>query len=127
MFFGTFSGQIDKQKRICIPSEFRKALLDGHDSEGHIVYLKAYKEGIEIYPSWEIKAIYKEFTTKSLLDPRNRDEMANISKEFYKLKFDSSNGRLILPEELLKGFRIGAEIVLEGGGRFIRVRASQKH
>jgi DNA-binding transcriptional regulator/RsmH inhibitor MraZ len=124
MFFGTFYGQIDKQKRICIPSEFRKILLDGRISEADIVYLKAYEGGIEIYPPWEMKAIYEEFKNKSILEAQNRDEMANIAREFYKLKFGSINGRFIVPEELLKGFPIGAGIVFEGGGRFIRVRPS---
>ncbi|UCG11589.1 MAG: hypothetical protein JSU72_13780 [Deltaproteobacteria bacterium] len=126
MFFGTYSGQLDQQKRICIPSDFRKILVERLEPGQDSVYLKAYGGGVEVYPPWEMAAIYEEFKQKSILDPHNRDEMSEVAKDFYRQKFDTKNGRLKIPEGLLKTVLIGKEIVFEGGGRFFRVRAEAK-
>jgi DNA-binding transcriptional regulator/RsmH inhibitor MraZ len=124
MFFGTYTAQIDKQKRIRIPSDFRRIIIEKQDPEKDTVYLKAFDGGIEIYPFWEMTNIYKEFMDKSILDAETRDEMNEIARNFYRTKLDLANGRLKVPDDLFKGFEIGQEVSIQGGGRFIRVRAT---
>ncbi len=121
MFFGSYLGQIDRQKRILIPSDFRKALFEREEPEKETIFLKRFGEGIEIYPVWEMASIYGELQEKSIIESTARDEMIEIAKDFYGIKVDLATGRFKIPEDLFGLLQLGQKVVFQGGGRFIRV------
>ncbi len=121
MFFGSYSGQIDKQKRILIPSDFRKALFEREETVKATIYLKQFGKGFEIYPYREMKSIYSELQEKSITESSMRNEMIEIAKDFYGIKVDMATGRFKIPEDLFGRLQLGPQVVFQGGGRFIRV------
>ncbi len=125
MFLGTYKGHLDKLRRIVVPKELRKPLVEKQTGDEITVYLTRHDDKILIYPSWEWKQVTKELETKSLLDIHNRDEMLQVGKSTYPQKFYKENGRVKIPDEILEGIGIEKNIIFEGAVRFICIRAAK--
>ena len=114
LFLSTFEKQIDKKGRVSVPATFRTALAGQHFN-GIIVYPSFVNPCIEACGMSRIEALYERIEA---LDPfsEERDAFATaILGGSMQLPFDGE-GRVSLPENLLKESNITQQCVFVGKG-----------
>jgi MraZ protein len=119
ILYGEYDLTIDEKNRILIPSEIRKSLEPFNDASTFFVLL-----GIDRRP-W----LYPERLYKALLSQRQQD----LAPSANRLAFDDQHfamaspvdcdkqGRLLLPDKLLKRTRIGREVTVTGSGTHLKI------
>ncbi|MES2677243.1 MAG: division/cell wall cluster transcriptional repressor MraZ [Pseudomonadota bacterium] len=114
LFLSTFENKIDKKGRVSLPAQFR-ASLASQDSSGIIVYESFVNDCIEGCDISRIKQLSESIDN---LDPfsSKRDAMATtVLGGAIQLPLDG-DGRIILPESLLKKAGLGEKAVFIGKG-----------
>jgi MraZ protein len=119
LFLSTFVKQIDKKGRVSVPAPFR-SVLAGQQFSGIIVYPSFVHPCIEACGMSRMEALYARIES---LDPfsEERDAFATaILGGAVQLPFDGE-GRVVLPESLLKQAGIGADGVFVGKGNTFEI------
>lgn len=114
LFLSTFENKIDKKGRISVPAQFR-ASLNNKDFAGIVVYESFINDCIEGCDIERIKQLSQSIDN---LDPfsESRDAFATtILGGAMQLGFDA-DGRVILPESLIKKAAITEKAVFVGKG-----------
>jgi MraZ protein len=114
LFLSTFENKIDKKGRVSVPAQFRAALAS-HDSIGVIVYESFVNDCIEGCDISRIKQLSESIDN---LDPfsEKRDAMATtVLGGAIQLPLDG-DGRIILPESLLKKAGLNEKAIFVGKG-----------
>lgn len=124
LFLSTFEKQIDKKGRVSVPPAYR-AVLQSQPFSGVIVYASFVHECIEACGMDRIEALYQRIES---LDPfsQERDAFATaILGGSVQLAFDNE-GRIVLPEALLKQAGITDSGVFVGKGATFEIWAPTK-
>jgi MraZ protein len=114
LFLSTFENRIDKKGRISVPAQFRASLAN-QDFAGIIVYESFVNDCIEGCDISRIKQLSESIDN---LDPfsENRDAFATtILGGAIQLAFDG-DGRVILPESLIKKASLDQKAIFVGKG-----------
>lgn len=114
LFLSTFTNKIDNKGRVSVPAQFRSNLVNKEFS-GVVVYESFVNGCIEGCDIERIKQISESIDN---LDPfsSDRDALATaLLGGSVQLSIDS-DGRVILPENLLKKFKIKGVVVFVGKG-----------
>jgi MraZ protein len=114
LFLSTFTNKIDSKGRVSVPAQFRSSLVD-KDFSGVVVYESFVNDCIE---GCDIDRIRKLSESIDNLDPfsADRDALAtSLLGGSFQLSIDS-DGRVILPENLLKKAQIKGVAVFVGKG-----------
>ncbi len=114
LFLSTFVNKIDSKGRVSVPAQFRAALTS-QDFSGIIIYESFINDCIEGCDLNRIKALSDSIDN---LDPfsEERDAFATaILGNAIQLAFDS-DGRVILPQNLIKKVEIKDQAVFIGKG-----------
>ena len=114
LFLSTFEKKIDKKGRVSVPVNFRSALQNQHFN-GIIVYGSFVNPCIEACGMDRIETLHAQIEA---LDPfsEERDAFATaILGGSVQLGFDGE-GRVVLPEELMKESNIDGTCVFVGKG-----------
>ncbi len=114
LFLSTFENRIDKKGRISVPAQFRASLAN-QDFAGIIVYESFVNDCIEGCDIGRIKQLSESIDN---LDPfsENRDSFAaTILGGAIQLSFDG-DGRVILPESLIKKIGLKETAIFVGKG-----------
>jgi MraZ protein len=114
LFLSTFINKIDAKGRISVPAQFRSSLVN-KDFSGVVVYESFVNDCIE---GCDIERIKKISESIDSLDPfsQDRDALATaLLGGSIQLAIDS-DGRVILPESLLKKARIKGTAIFIGKG-----------
>ncbi|MFT6332078.1 MAG: MraZ protein [Lentimonas sp.] len=118
LFLSTFENKIDKKGRVSVPAQFRASLssqLANQDFAGIIVYESFVNDCIEGCDIARIKQLSESIDN---LDPfsESRDSFAaSILGGAIQLSFDG-DGRVILPESLIKKIGLQDRAVFIGKG-----------
>jgi len=114
LFLSTFTNKIDAKGRVSVPAQFRASLVNESFS-GMVVYESFVNECVE---GCDIERIKKLSESIDNLDPfsEERDAFATaVLGGSIQLSIDS-DGRVILPESLLRKVNIKSEATFVGKG-----------
>jgi MraZ protein len=110
-FSGEYRFSLDTKKRVNIPSGIRKMLPP--ESEGTLVFTRGFEGCVYVYPNDEWKRLTKMLNSLDSFNVKVRDFIRLFVGPAYKTTMDSQ-GRVLLPENILKMARIDKEILLIG-------------
>lgn len=128
LFLSTFTNKIDSKGRVSVPAQFRLSLnnsLSSKDFSGIIIYESFVNDCIEGCDIDRIKLLSESIDN---LDPfsEERDSFATaILGGAIQLSLDS-DGRVILPEALLKKAKIKDKAVFVGKGPTFEIWQPEK-
>jgi MraZ protein len=112
-FLGHFPGLIDDKGRLSIPADFRHALPE--DADGTIVLTPGSEEYLSAFPIDLFNRVWEQAGSNALgfasMDSLARDTTL-LSEAAYR-QIDSQ-GRITVPQSLLKQAAIGREVVFMG-------------
>ncbi len=114
LFLSAFTNKIDSKGRVSVPAQFRSSLVNP-DFSGVVVYESFVNDCIE---GCDIDRIRKISESIDNLDPfsQDRDALATaLLGGSFQLSIDA-DGRVILPESLLKKLKIKSTAVFVGKG-----------
>jgi len=114
LFLSTFTNKVDAKGRVSVPSQFRDSLVNEFSSMV-VVYGSFVNDCIE---GCDLDRIKKISESIDVLDPfsEERDAFATaVLGGSFQLSIDG-DGRIIIPEELLKKAKIKKEAVFVGKG-----------
>ena len=124
LFLSTFTNKIDAKGRVSVPSQFRASLVNETFS-GMVIYESFVNDCIE---GCDIERIKKLSESIDNLDPfsEERDAFATaVLGGSTQLTIDG-DGRVILPENLLKKAKIKNEMVFVGKGSTFEIWEPKK-
>ena len=124
LFLSTFTNKLDSKGRVSVPSQFRTALVNPEFS-GVVVYESFVNGCIE---GCDIDRIRKIADSIDNLDPfsEDRDALATaLLGGSFQLSIDA-DGRVILPESLLKKAKIKGTVVFVGKGPTFEIWQPEK-
>jgi MraZ protein len=119
LFLSNFTNKIDKKGRISVPAQFR-AMLSNQDFLGVIVYESFINKCVEGCDIERIKQLSESIDN---LDPfdETRDAFAtSILGGSQQLSFDS-DGRVILPENLIEFANLSEKATFVGKGKTFEI------
>jgi MraZ protein len=129
LFLSTFTNKIDSKGRVSVPAQFRQSLnnlaLNNKDFSGIVIYESFVNDCIEGCDIDRIKLLSESIDN---LDPfsEERDSFATtILGGAIQISLDS-DGRVILPEALLKKAKIKDKVVFVGKGPTFEIWQPEK-
>lgn len=114
LFLSTFTNKIDAKGRVSVPAQFRASLV-GSEYSGIVIYESFTNDCIE---GCDIERIKKLSESIDKLDPfsEDRDSLAAaLLGSSVQLAIDA-DGRVILPEILIKKIKLKESVVFVGKG-----------
>lgn len=124
LFLSTYINKVDKKGRVSVPAGFRSQLIN-EKFQGVIVYGSFINESIEACSLSRVERLSQSIDS---LDPYSdaRDAFATtILGGSFQLPFDSE-GRIILPESLVKEIGIDQNACFVGKGATFEIWAPEK-
>jgi len=110
-FSGEYRFSLDTKKRVNIPSGIRKMLPA--ESEGTLVFTRGFEGCVYVYPNDEWKRLTKMLNSLDSFNVKVRDFIRLFIGPAYKTTMDSQ-GRVLLPENILNMAQIDKELLLIG-------------
>lgn len=114
-FYGTYEIKLDAKGRMALPSRFRSEF-----PENRLIITKGYEACLTIYPLDEFEKVFDQINQLSDFVVENRTLKRTIIPNSAELEFDS-NGRILVPKNLLSLVGIDKDVKLLGVGRYIEV------
>jgi MraZ protein len=124
LFLSTFTNKVDSKGRVSVPAQFRASLVN-KDFSGIVVYESFVNECIE---GCDLERIKKISDSIDNLDPfsEERDAFATtVLGGSMQLSMDGE-GRVVLPESLLKKTKIKDAVVFVGKGSTFEIWEPKK-
>ncbi len=110
-FTGEYNNSIDQKNRLSIPAKYRKALSPVNN--GTFVLTRGFEECLVLYPLDEWKKVELQLGSLSSIKIKNRSFVRSIVRCAVHLKYDSQ-GRIAIPENLLKYAKIDKNVTIIG-------------
>lgn len=126
LFLSTYVKKIDKKGRVLVPNPFRAVLAAEASASGVVVYPSFINPCIEACGMGRIEALAGRIEA---LDPFSEEYdvfSSAILGGSQELSFDGE-GRIMLPESLLKEASIGGDVVFVGKGRTFEIWEPSRH
>ena len=118
-FLANFMGKIDAKGRILVPSSFRAAL--GDEKTVHCMYSVAGDRAIDVFPAAHLKEKTEAFKAKYGVNSREYRQFQTVFKGgLFPITIDS-DGRTILPDQLLRKAQINEHAVFVGSGDYFQI------
>lgn len=118
-FSHEYTYSVDKKNRLNIPSQFRKPLeLIG---ERQMVLVQGFFDTcLNLYPAYEWADVQQNLIKLSSVQVGYRDFVREIARNTVFVHFDNQ-GRILIPEKLLKFAKIGSQAVVIGMYNYIEI------
>ena len=110
-FTGEFHNSIDQKNRLSIPVKYRKALSPVNDNT--FVLTRGFDQCLILYPLDEWKKVESQLGSLSSIKVRHRNFVRSIVRCAVHVKYDSQ-GRIALPENLLKYAHLDSNVIVIG-------------
>ncbi len=117
-FIGSYRHSVEPRGRLFIPSPFRKILKE--KGETQLVITKGTEKCLYIYPMDKWKEILNKLKKLSLYKRGNRDYRRYVLSNAHYVEVDRQ-GRIQVPQELIKYANLDKEIVIIGNIDFMEV------
>lgn len=118
MFFGTYYHQVDDRGRIRIPPAFKEEL-------GSKFYFVLGITGVlNIFPAASIDIVHKQLMESTgVFDLLDQESMLSYNRNIA-CAIEDKQGRVVIPQSLLKELNFGKEICSVGMGQYISITSA---
>ena len=119
MFLSTYENKLDKKGRVSVPASFRSHLSNlGYN--GVVCYPSFNNSSIEAWPQDRIEKISNAIDALNPFEEKKDFFATSILSASINLQFDSE-GRISIPEKLLKHSRIKNNVLFVGQGKTFQI------
>ena len=110
-FTGEYINSLDQKNRLSVPVKYRKSLKPINDKT--FVICKGFDKNLLLYPIEEWKIVEEQLISLSSISNTNRNFIRSIVRHANYAKYDGQ-GRIAIPEVLLKSSNIKKDVVVIG-------------
>ena len=119
MFLSSHENRLDKKGRVSVPSSFR-SYLSSMGYSGVICYPSFNNSSIEAYPQSRIEKLSKSIDSLNPFEEKRDIFATSVLSESVDLQFDSE-GRISIPDKLLKHAKIKQTMLFVGQGKTFQI------
>ena len=119
MFLSTYENKLDKKGRVSVPASFR-SYLSNLGYNGVVCYPSFNNSSIEAWPQDRIEKISNAIDALNPFEEKKDFFATSILSESINLQFDSE-GRISIPEKLLKHAKIKNNVLFVGQGKTFQI------
>ena len=119
MFLSTFENNLDKKGRVSVPSSFR-AHLNSMGYNGFIIYPSFNHSALDACAQNRIEKLSESIDSLGPFEDKRDYFATSVLSESISLNFDSE-GRVSIPEKLLKHAKIKSSIIFVGLGKVFQM------
>ena len=119
MFLSTYENKLDKKGRVSVPASFR-SYLSNLGYNGVVCYPSFNNQSIEAWPQDRIEKISNAIDALNPFEEKKDFFATSILSESVNLQFDSE-GRISIPEKLLKHAKIKNNVLFVGQGKTFQI------
>lgn len=118
-FLANFRGKIDAKGRVSVPASFRSVL--GEEKTIHCMYSVAGDRAIDVFPAAHLKEKTEAFKAQYGVNSREYRQFQTVFKGgLFPISIDG-DGRIILPEQLLRKAQITDQALFVGAGDYFQI------
>ena len=119
MFFSSYENKIDKKGRVSVPSSFR-AYLNSMGFNGFVTYPSFNNFALDACAQDRIEKLSESIDSLGPFEDKRDYFATSVLSESINLSFDSE-GRVSIPEKLIKHAKIKSSIVFVGLGKVFQM------
>ena len=119
MFLSSFENKLDKKGRVSVPSSFR-AYLNSMGYNGFITYPSFNNTALDACAQNRIEKLSESIDSLGPFEDKRDYFATSVLSESINLNFDSE-GRVSIPEKLLKHAKIKSSIIFVGLGKVFQI------
>tara|TARA_B100000003_G_C10808402_1_gene321775 strand:+ start:80 stop:535 length:456 start_codon:yes stop_codon:yes gene_type:complete len=116
---GTYECKIDVKGRLLIPSAFKKQLAPVIP-KGFVLKRAVFQNCLELYPLEQWEELIKKVNSLNRFKKKNNDFIRRFTAGVKFIELDS-NGRLLIPRDLLEFSNINREVTLSTSVNIIEI------
>ena len=116
---GTYEGTFDNKGRIMIPAQLKKQ-LDGFTTEPFILKRSVFQNCLELFPYSEWKLMMDKVNKLNRFVKKNNDFIRMYTAGVKSIDLDS-NGRLLVPKDLIAISKLTKHVVLSSSINIIEI------
>tara|TARA_B100001121_G_scaffold218734_1_gene192032 strand:+ start:265 stop:720 length:456 start_codon:yes stop_codon:yes gene_type:complete len=118
-FIGTYECKIDVKGRILIPSAIKKQISIS-TKDGFVIKRGLFNNCIELYPFDQWIFVMNKIDQLNRFNKKNIDFIRRFNAGVKKIEIDS-NGRLLIPKDLIKHAKIKKDIVVSAAVNILEI------
>ena len=118
-FTGTYECKIDVKGRILIPAALKKQ-ISVFQKDGFVIKRGLFNDCIELYPFDQWKFVMNKIDQLNRFNKKNIDFIRRFTAGVKKIDIDT-NGRLLIPKDLIKHAQIKKDIVLSAAVNILEI------
>ena len=119
MFLSSFENKLDKKGRVSVPSSFR-AYLNSKGYNGFVTYPSFNHAALDACAQDRIEKLSDSIDSLGPFEDKRDYFATSVLSESVNLSFDSE-GRVSIPEKLLKHAKIKSSIIFVGLGKVFQI------
>ena len=116
---GTYECKIDVKGRLLIPSAFKKQLAPVI-AKGFVLKRAVFQNCLELYPLEQWEELIKKVNSLNRFKKKNNDFIRRFTAGVKFIELDS-NGRLLIPRDLIEFSNINREVTLSTSVNIIEI------
>ena len=117
---GTYNCKIDVKGRLLIPSAFKKQLAPVV-TKGFVLKRAVFQNCLELYPLNQWEELITKVNSLNRFKKKNNDFIRRFTAGVKFVELDS-NGRLLIPKDLIEISNISKEVTLSTSNNFFKRR-----
>ena len=118
-FLANYSGKIDAKGRVVVPAGFRAIL--GDERTIHCMYSPAGDRSIDAMTEAHLREKTEAFKAKYGVNSKEYRQFSTVFKSLLFPVTIDGDGRISLPEQLLRKAQISDHLVFAGAGEFFQI------
>ena len=122
---GTYECKVDAKGRLMVPSALKKQLAPMLQ-EGFVIKRAVFQSCLELYPMEEWNKLMKKMNGLNRFKKKNNDFIRRFTAGVKTVEVDT-NGRLLIPKDLVGFAGIGKEIVLSSAINIVEIWDKEKY
>ena len=117
-FIGTYECKVDAKGRLMLPTSLKKQF--GSLEDGFVLKRSVFQPCLELYPMAEWNRMMQKINKLNRFVKKNNDFIRRFTAGVKMIEIDS-NGRLLIPKDLVVFAKIEKEIVLSSAVTIIEI------
>ncbi|MFD2516486.1 division/cell wall cluster transcriptional repressor MraZ [Salinimicrobium flavum] len=122
---GTYECKVDAKGRLMVPAAIKKQLVPILQ-EGFVLKRSVFQPCLELYPMAQWNQLMKKMGGLNRFNKKNNDFIRKFTAGVKMVEVDT-NGRLLIPKDLINFAEINKEIVLSSAIDIVEIWDKQKY
>lgn len=124
-FIGTYECKVDAKGRLMVPAALKKQ-VEPILQEGFVLKRSVFQPCLELYPMEQWNKVMEKVNGLNRFEKKNNDFIRRFTAGVKVVEVDT-NGRLLIPKDLVNFAKIDKEIVLSSAINIIEIWDKQKY